>query len=119
MKRKGLILLIAVMLLASMPICALASTLRSIAIVPGLKFTETTANCTVFVGGNDPYDEIEVEVKLWRGNTCLKTWTESGLGYLTFSDTWRVSRNYDYTLTATVKINGILQNPVSISKRCE
>lgn len=119
MKRIGLCLLIVVMLFVSMPTYALANTSRAIAVVPGLSFTGTTANCTVYVSGNYISDEIEVEIKLWKGNTCLKTWTKSGIGFLNFSDTWRVNRNYEYTLTVTAEIDGILLDSVSISERCE
>lgn len=119
MKRKMLIVLAMVFLVTSMPVCAMAQTSRVISVVPQLTFTGTTANCVVYVGGNFVTDRIEAEIKLWSGSVCLATWNASGTGFLTFSDTYGVSRNREYTLTATVEINDIQQPIVSVSKRCE
>lgn len=119
MKRRVLIFLVVIMVFASMPINALANSSRVLAIIPGLNFEGTTAKCSVTVSGNYSTDEIDAVIKLWYGSTCLKTWTESGTGYLVFSDTHSVTRNREYKLTVDVEINDVSKPRVSVSKKCE
>lgn len=119
MKRRLVIFLVIIALFASMPICALASSSRILVIAPGLTYEGSTAKCTLAVTGDYTTDKIEAVIQLWYGSTCLKTWTKSGMGYLTFNDTYKVSANREYTLTADVKFNGISNPRVSITKKCE
>lgn len=119
MKRRVVILLIAMMIIASMPVYAFANTSRILVIVPSLSFEGTTANCSLTVTGNNSTDRIEAVIKLWYGDTCLETWSKSGTGYLFFNDTHSVVWNREYTLTADVEINDVPKPTASISKKCE
>lgn len=119
MKRKMLIFLIVVLIFASMPICALANTSRIIVATPTLSFNGTTANCSLHVTANYLSDEIDAVIKLWDGSTCLNTWTVSGTGVLVFSDSYKVTLNREYTLTADVVINDVSRPRVSITKKCQ
>jgi hypothetical protein len=119
MKKRIMICLIVITLVASLSIHAFATSPRGIAIIPNLTFSGTTANCSVNVIGNNLTDKIEAEIKLWEGSRCLKTWTASATGYLVFGDTYSVSRNREYTLTVTVEINDISQGSHSVSRRCD
>lgn len=119
MRKRILMLLIVTVLFASMPIHALANSPRGLAIIPNLTFSGTTANCSLNVVGDNMTDIIEAEIKLWDGSRCLRTWTVSSTGYLVFGDTYSVSRNREYTLTATVEVNDVLQDTCVMSRRCE
>ena len=115
MKKAFTKVLVVALLLAVIPLAAKAATPRATGIFPGLSFNGTTATCTLTVSA-DATDSISAEVKLWRGGSCLKTWYTSGSGLLTFSRTATVSRNTTYTVTADVTINGVAQQPASITK---
>lgn len=119
MKRRVLIFLIVILIFSSIPIYALANTSRILVIAPGLTYEGTTAKCTLTVTGDYSTDRIEAVIKLWDGSTCLETWTESGTGYLAFNDTYKVTWNKEYTLTADVEINDVSKPRVSVSKKCE
>lgn len=119
MKRKMLAILIAVLIVTSIPIHALANSSRIIVISPKLSFSDTTATCTLHVTGNYSTDKIQAVLKLWDGNICVKTWYLSGTLSLTFSDTYNVIRNHEYTLTADVQINGVSRPRVSFTGTCE
>jgi len=55
-------------------------------------------------------------MKLWRGATLLATWYGTGTWTLNMSKTKVVTSGYTYKLTADVKINGVAQPTVSVSK---
>lgn len=119
MKRRVIAFLLVVLLVAPMTTHAFANSSRVLAVIPTLYFEGTTAKCEVTVTGDNITDEIDAVIKLWRGSTCLATWTESGTGYLFFNDTYGVTRNREYTLTADVEINDVAQPRFSITKKCE
>lgn len=119
MKRRIMVFLLAILVLASIPVCAMASTSRVLAIVPSLSFEGATAKCALTVTGNNATDRIEAVIKLWYGSTCLYAWTASGTGYLVFSDTIGVTGNREYRLTVDVEINDVAKPRVSITKKCE
>ena len=119
MKRRMLTLMIAVLILASIPINAFANTSRIIGICPGLSFSGTVATCSLNVTTNNQTDTIEAVLKLWDGTRCLETWHISGTFILMFSDTHNVFLNHEYKLSADVKINGISNPRVWITAKCE
>lgn len=71
-----------------------------------LTFDGMTAKCVVNIYGNNAADTIKATVKLWDGNTCLKTWTASASGFLFFSETYTVSTPKRYKMTVDYTING-------------
>lgn len=116
MKKRWFILILIVTVLLVVP--AQATTSRIMQLTPTLTFDGTTANCAFTVSGNTPMDDISIVLKLWRGNTCLATWEDSGIGYVHMSETETVAKGYLYQLTADVTINGKDQPQVSVSARC-
>ena len=78
MKKRIMLSLIVITLVASLSIHAFATSPRGIAIIPNLTFSGTTANCSVNVIGNNLTDKIEAEIKLWEGSRCLKTCSGRG-----------------------------------------
>lgn len=72
--------------LIAIPVSAQA-TQRSTASIPSITFSGTTATCTVSVNGDSANDSISLTAKLYQGNKCIATWTDSGNGKLRFSRT--------------------------------
>ena len=91
--------------LIAIPVSAQA-TQRSTASIPNITFSGTTATCTVSVNGDSANDSISLTAKLYQGNKCIATWTDSGNGKLRFSRTKTVQSGKTYKLTADVTING-------------
>lgn len=114
MKRSLAILLI-VGLLLSIPVHA---TVKGMTYRPQLSFDGNTANCSIIISANAD-DEITATLKLWRGNTCLATWTETGTGHLRIVETKSVTVGYAYMLTADVTLNGSTQPRTITSAMCK
>ena len=64
-------------------------------------------------------DEIDIVVKLWKGNGCIATWKESGVGYVFLSKNKTVEKNYEYTLTIDAKVNGKTRPTASVTAKCK
>ena len=92
--------------------------IESTSIQPSLSFSGTTANCSVVARADHVSDSISVTLKLWRGTTLLKTWSNSGNLIVTISDTYTVTSGYIYKLTADVTVNSTVYPTVSVSKYC-
>ena len=116
--KKSLCLMLTLLIALSMviPVAANAATPRILSIVPGLSFSGTTAYCELTVIGDYATDKYSATVKLWKGNSCIKTWTCSGTGYIDFSKTYTVELNTDYSLSADVTVNGITKPRVTIHR---
>lgn len=87
-------------------------------IYPTLSFEGKTATCSVNVAGSNTTDKIFIAVELWKGNDCLKTWTDYGTAYLYFSDTYTVPSSGTYTLKVILTLNGTTYEPVTTSSTC-
>ena len=84
-----------------------------------LSFDGTTAECSININGNSSSDKISVTVKLWHGDDCLKTWTDSGTGYLSFYETYDgVEVGEKYEMSATYKVGSKTYPTVSVSATC-
>lgn len=114
---KKLAFLLAFVLILSMPIDTLAAP-RVIFAKPQLTFSGTTATCKATVTGNNTSEYIDVTMKLMYGTTCIATWNASGYGYVTMTKTATVTKNRSYTLVLDVSINGVQQDPASVSGTC-
>lgn len=119
MTKKIIAAILVLLLLVAIPINAYAATPRTLAVIPRLLFSGTTATCAVTVTGYTSTDEIEIVVKLWNGSRCLKTWTASNTGYVFFSEEYTVTKGKTYTLTTDVTVNGTTEPRISISETCE
>ena len=119
LKKKAISFLLFLVFLFAQPVCAEAASPRAATIWPSLAFNGTTAQCSVSVTAEHFTDDIEIVVKLWRNGQCLKTWEDSGTGYLIFDKTTTVTKGYTYTLTADVVLDGAIQPTVSVSKECK
>ena len=110
-----LILLLAMLLSLS----AYAASPRVMTILPAISFDGTTANCRVSVSADRSTDQISAVIHLWNGSTRIARWTDSGTGYLLFSNSATVSKGKTYELTVDVKINGVSKPQVSIEGTCK
>jgi hypothetical protein len=119
LKKKAIPFLLFLVLLFAQPVYAEAASPRTATIWPSMAFNGTTAQCSVSVTADHFTDDIEIVVKLWRNGQCIKTWEDSGTGYLIFDRTTTVTRGYTYTMTADVTLDGALQPTVSVSKECK
>lgn len=119
MKKRIMVCLLVVLLFATITTQAFATESRLLQIIPTLYFEGSTAKCEVTVTGDNITDRIDAVIKLWRGSTCIATWTESGMGYIFFDDSCNVTRNREYTLTVDVEINDVSKPRVSITKKCD
>lgn len=107
-----------ILLGAVLPIPANAVSPRIVTIVPGLSFTGTTAHCEVTVLCDYATDEIDATMRLWEGNTCIATWSDSDEGSLSIYETETVTPGNEYTVTADVTINGEANPRVYIRRTC-
>ena len=61
--------------------------------------------------------KISATVKLWDGSTCLKTWTDSGTGVLSFSEAHskdiKSGKSYKMTVDYTIAGKSYPQLPTS------
>lgn len=114
---KKLAFLLAFVLVISMPVHAFA-TPRATITSPKLSFSGTTATCKVTIVGNNTSEYIQATMKLMNGTTCIATWNASGYGYVTMTKTATVTKNRSYTLVLDVSINGVQQDPASVSGTC-
>lgn len=112
---KKIALLLAFVLVFSIPLTAHAATPRIISILPELSFDGYTANCYVSIFGNGDSEEIDATIKLWREDTCIKTWFASGVGYVYWDTTTYISKGHTYTLTVDATIGGVEMSRVSAS----
>lgn len=103
--------------LIAIPVSAQAAQ-RSTASIPNIAFSGTTATCTVSVNGDSANDSISLTAKLYQGNECIATWTDSGNGKLRFSRTKTVQSGKTYKLTADVTINGTALGTRSATGTC-
>ena len=103
--------------LIAIPVSAQAAQ-RSTASIPNIAFSGTTATCTVSVNGDSANDSISLTAKLYQGNECIATWTDSGNGKLRFSRTKTVQSGKTYKLTADVTINGTALGTTSATGTC-
>ncbi len=109
-------LFLALVMLVSIPLSVHAATPRTLTIRPSISYNGNIATCTARIVGNSTSDYLEATIKLWRGNSCIETWEEAGNGYIFFSETATITSGNTHTLTVDLKVNGVAQDRVSISK---
>ena len=117
MKKRTLIFVLLAVILVSIP--AGSANARSVRCVPSLSFEGTTAVCSIFVKANSASDKIELEMKLWEGTKCIKTWNGEGTSSMTFEKSKTVTKGKTYKLTVDVTINGTEIPTASASGTCK
>ena len=119
MKRRLLSILLVLILLLNMTLAVSAATPRIMLVSVDLGFVGTTAQCGVSVSTDYLTDSIYSTIKLYRNGRCIKTWTKSSFGMLSFYEEVSAIRNSEYTLEAVVTVNGVTEPVCSKTKTCE
>lgn len=112
--KRYLTIIAAVALVLSISCYAVSS--RAVDVYPTLTFSGTQATCKATIMGQSSTDRIVATMYLYRGSTLIDSWGASGTGVLRMEESATVSRNKTYTLTVNYSVNGITQNPVTISR---
>lgn len=116
---KKIALLLALALVMSMPLSALAATPRSDEEYGvTLTFSGTTANCKGEVVTSYPNDYVVMTLKLFHGNQLLNQWSQSQGGSFEMVRTHTVTRGQTYTLTMELMVNGTSRRSTSTTKTC-
>ncbi len=115
MKRKMIVLCLAVILLLSFIIMVKAATNAAV-ITPSLTYNGTTANCRVTI--RDFGKTIATTMELKQGSTVIASWSDSSTSVLNLSETVTVTSGQTYTLRVSGTINGTAFTTVQISKTC-
>lgn len=114
---KKVALLLALVLIISLPMEVAAST-RALRVVPTLSFSGTTATCKATVTGDNTSQYIQVNMKLMYGNTTVASWSGSGYGYVYLSKTAAAVSGRTYKLVVQVTLDGVVKDPVYVTKAC-
>lgn len=116
---KKIAFLLAVVLVAVMPLSVLAETYRIAENYDvNLTFSGTTANCRASVEANEPSYYLVVTMKLYHGNQLLKQWSQSSNGSVYLQKTHTVTKGQTYKLTMELMVNGTSRPSRSVTKTC-
>lgn len=119
LKRRVFAWLLVIFLLADIAFTGAAVTPRAIIVNPGITFNQGIATCTVNVTANYTTDSIFVIVKLFdEDGNGVKTWVQSGSGFVNFSRTIEVTSGTEYTLRAYVTVNDESIPTASVTRTC-
>ena len=110
-------LLLALVLVLCTPVTAYAAT-RVSSIKPSLGFSGTAAICQVTVMGDNASQHIQVTMKLMYGTIQVASWSGSGYGYVYLDKSATVFSGRTYTLVVEVTMDGVVKDPVYITKTC-
>lgn len=114
--RKRMISLATVLLLI-LSLTAQAAEPRAIQAQPRLTFSGTTATCFVNVIGKSD-SELTASLTLWQGSNRLASWSATGTGKVTISETYSVESGKSYKLVFNHTINGKGQPEVTVTGTC-
>lgn len=107
MKRRIVPLLMVVLLAMSiMAPVASAVTTRMVSSKPTLTINGTTAYCGGRCSSGNADDEISITLTLKQGTQKIKSWSASGKGSVTISETCTVTPKQTYVLVLSATVNG-------------
>lgn len=84
----------------------------------GLSFSGTTANCFATCRSGNSSDRIAMTLILEYQGVELESWSASGYGQVTISETHPVTKGKTYTLVLELSINGDPQPSLSTHATC-
>lgn len=117
MKRRVWCLILAVSLIITLPAyTALAASERQCHAASRLSFNDTVAKCFFDITTDYSTDRISATMELRQGSTFIDRWSASGKGAVTINETATVSKNKTYKLIIAYTINGVAQDPISITR---
>ena len=101
-------LLLAVVILLSVPVNAYAITPWAERINADLTFDENIATCTATARSDDAADYIVMRVTLMKGTMCLLDETVTGYYAVRFEDWLPLTSGWEVELRVDVTINGVV-----------
>ena len=117
MKKKILLCVTALIFILTIPAAAIEK--RAADVIPSLYFEGTQAVCDVMVSGDYVTDTISVDIDLWEGNTCIKSWSDSGQGYVNSVRKVKAKRGKTYTLKVYATVKGVELPMAFITNTCK
>ena len=82
---------------------------------PYLEINGTTATCEVFYKSKSSNDTVKVTLALWCGENIVDSWTDTGTGEVSISETCTVVKGNTYTLVMMPVVNGVAKPTVSVT----
>ena len=113
--RKGAILLV-IALLLTMIVPAYAAENRFATVSSSIRFSNSTATCSVNIDADQAADVITATVTLWRDGSYVRSWNATAIGTLSFTGTAAAVSGSSYRLVVAYSING--QTMTSRSVTC-
>ena len=108
----------AAVLLLALSVSVQAMENRAIHPFLSLSFSGTTANCFATCRSGNSSDRFAMTLILEQGGVEVDSWSASGYGQVTISETCPVTKGKTYTLVLELSINGEPQDPVSTYATC-
>ena len=116
MKRRIFSLVAVLLLVLSVSVQAVES--RAVHSNFGLSFSGTTAICFGTCRSGNSSDRIAMTLILEQGGVELDSWSATGYGQVTISETYPVTKGKTYTLVMEYSVNGEPQPAVSTHATC-
>ena len=113
--RKGAILLVMALLL-TMIVPAYAAENRFATVSSSIRFSNSTATCSVNIDADKAADVITATVTLWRDGSYVRSWNVTAMGMLSFTGTAAAVSGSSYRLVVAYSINGETKPSHSISR---
>lgn len=107
MRKAILVLLVVAMMVGILAVPAMAAEPKMTTAVANLNISGTTATCSLRTSADYSSDSLKAIIKLYRGSTCIATWSTSGNGYIYFSKTKTITKGYTYKMTVDLTVNGV------------
>lgn len=116
MKKRIMPLLMVVLLVMAITVpTASAVSSRVISGRPTLRISGDTAYCEAIYRSGNSKNDISVTLTLKRGTDIIDSWSASGNGSVTISESRTVLMKGTYTLVLEAKVNGITQPEVVVT----
>lgn len=116
MKRRIMPLLMIVLLVMAITApAASAVKSRMISGNPTLRISGNTAYCEAIFRSGNRDNEISVTLTLKHGTDTVASWSASGKGSVTISESKTVLAKGNYTLSLSATVNGIVQPEVEVA----
>ena len=114
---RRILTVVAVMLVFSC-VVASAATPYSLGTKPILSFNREVAECSVVCEGEKSTDRIEATLTLYQGSQVVDSWSDSGRGSVTISESCDVESGVTYRLAVAWSVNDVDQLTVGVTKTC-
>ena len=116
-KRVFSVLIAALLLLVIIAPVYASPILRAPGNKPRLIISGATAFCSAIYKGSRQSDSVSITLKLKQGGAVIATWSDSGMGSATISETYTVQNGKTYELVMSATVNGVGKPDVSVTAR--